>query len=49
MLALYAANYLTREQFGKMFNLTVYNKVRKETGADRAFPHVYDKISNEAR
>ena len=50
-VALYAETHLSRDDFYGMFgyNLKVYDRVRKELGCDKAFPHVYDKISKAAR
>ncbi|MBK7830086.1 FAD-binding protein [Nannocystis sp.] len=44
---LYADTFMTREEFGQMFNLDLYEKVRAQYGADQAFPHLYDKIKPE--
>jgi delta24-sterol reductase len=44
---LYADTFMTREEFGRMFNLDLYERVRKKYGADRAFPALYDKIKPE--
>lgn len=44
---LYADTFMTREEFAEMFDLTLYEKVRKEYSADGAFPHLYDKIKPE--
>ena len=44
---LYADTFMTREEFGQMFNLDLYEKVRVQYGADVAFPHLYDKIKPE--
>jgi hypothetical protein len=44
---LYADTFMTREEFGQMFNLDLYEKVRTQYGADTAFPHLYDKIKPE--
>jgi hypothetical protein len=46
-VALYAETQLTREEFNEMlaFPLRNYARVRKEFGAEAAFPHIYEKIS----
>ena len=44
---LYADTFMTREEFGKMFNLDLYERVRRKYGAERAFPDLYDKIKPE--
>lgn len=44
---LYADTFMTREEFGQMFNLDLYEKVRVRYHADNAFPHLYDKIKPE--
>ena len=38
---------MTREEFGEMFDLSLYRKVRKTYLADGAFPDLYDKIKPE--
>ena len=49
--ALYSETQLTREEFDQMFAslLGVYEKVRKDLKCERAFPHVYEKISKLGR
>ena len=49
--ALYAETRMTRQEFNQMFapTLKVYEKVRKELNCEKAFPHVYDKVSSKAR
>ena len=49
--ALYAETKMTREEFSKMFavSLKTYEKVRKELKCEKAFPHVYEKISSQGR
>ncbi len=44
---LYADTFMTREEFGEMFSLDLYQKVRAKYGADAAFPDLYDKIKPE--
>lgn len=38
---------MTREEFDEMFDLTLYEQVRKKYWADGAFPHLYDKVKPE--
>lgn len=44
---LYADIFMTREEFEEMFDLTLYEKVRKKYSAEGAFPHLYDKVKPE--
>ncbi|XP_078581794.1 delta(24)-sterol reductase-like isoform X2 [Branchiostoma floridae x Branchiostoma japonicum] len=44
---LYADIFMTREEFEEMFDLTLYEKVRKKYHAEGAFPHLYDKVKPE--
>ncbi len=44
---LYADTFMTREEFERMFDLTLYREVRKKYGAEGAFPDLYDKIKPE--
>lgn len=44
---LYADTFMTREEFGQMFDLTLYEQVRAKYAAEGAFPHLYDKIKPE--
>jgi len=44
---LYADIFMTREEFEKMFDLTLYEQVRKKYFAEGAFPHLYDKVKPE--
>ncbi len=44
---LYADTFMTREEFDKTFDLSLYRKVRRSYGADGAFPDLYDKIRPE--
>lgn len=46
---LYATTYMTKEEFRKMFDHTIYDKVRNEQKCMDAFPDVYDKVSYKAR
>eukprot|EP00949_MAST-11_sp_MAST-11-sp1_P004950 g4950.t1 len=42
---LYANTFMDRGEFGEMFDLTLYEKVRVKYGADEHFHHVFDKTS----
>ncbi|KAK3252247.1 delta(24)-sterol reductase [Cymbomonas tetramitiformis] len=44
---LYADTFMSKEEFGKMFNLDLYDKVRVKYGAVGHFPELYDKIKPE--
>lgn len=44
---LYADIFMTREEFKEMFDLTLYEAVRRQYGAEGAFPHLYDKVKPE--
>ncbi|CAB3244392.1 unnamed protein product [Arctia plantaginis] len=44
---LYADIFMTREEFEVMFDLSLYEEVRKKYKADGAFPHLYDKVKPE--
>jgi len=46
---LYADAYMTRKEFAGMFDRTLYEELRKKTGADKAFPDIYDKIVEPKR
>jgi hypothetical protein len=46
---LYADNYLSRDEFGQMFDTKLYEKVRKELKSTDAYPHAYDKDSAASR
>ena len=50
-VALYAETLLTKEEFLQMFHATMkhYEKLRQEYGCEGAFPHMYEKISINAR
>ena len=47
----YAETQLTFEEFNEMFayNLKTYDKLRKDLECEKAFPHVYEKISKLGR
>ena len=38
---------MTRDEFEQMFDLTLYERVRKKFYAEGAFPHLYDKVKPE--
>jgi delta24-sterol reductase len=44
---LYADTFMTRDEFGEMFDLRLYRRVRDKYGAAAAFPDLYDKIKPE--
>ncbi|CAG9795989.1 unnamed protein product [Diatraea saccharalis] len=44
---LYADIFMTKEEFEEMFDLSLYEVVRKKYKADGAFPHLYDKVKPE--
>lgn len=44
---LYADVFMTRKEFEQMFDLSLYEVVRKKYKAEGAFPHLYDKIKPE--
>ncbi|XP_037092435.1 delta(24)-sterol reductase-like isoform X2 [Pollicipes pollicipes] len=46
---MYADSFLTREEYRKMFDHRLYDKVRREYDCLRAFPEVYDKVNRAAR
>lgn len=46
---LYADTYTTKEEFRKMFDHTLYDKLREKYDCKAAFPEVYDKVSKSAR
>lgn len=43
---LYASVYQTREEFRKMLDHTLYDKLRVKYGCEVAFPQVYDKVKH---
>ena len=47
----YAETQLTFEEFNEMFaySLKTYDKLRKDLDCEKAFPHVYEKISKLGR
>jgi delta24-sterol reductase len=44
---LYADIFMDEEEFGQMFDLTLYNNVRAKYGMTKAFPTLYDKVKPE--
>merc|ERR1719277_2571722 len=46
---LYADSYMSRQEFGRMFDRTLYEDLRRRLGADKAFPDIYDKIVEPSR
>ena len=50
-VAPYAETQLTFEEFNEMFaySLKIYDKLRKLNDSEKAFPHVYEKISKLGR
>ncbi|XP_011499083.1 PREDICTED: delta(24)-sterol reductase-like [Ceratosolen solmsi marchali] len=46
---LYADTYTTRDEFRKMFDHTLYDKMRKSLNCEKAFSEVYDKVNKNAR
>ncbi|MCA9520545.1 MAG: hypothetical protein KC609_06215, partial [Myxococcales bacterium] len=42
-----ADTFMTRDEFAKTFDLTLYDEVRQRYGATEAFPHIYDKIKSD--
>jgi len=40
---------MTRTEFREMFDMELYDKMRKKYDCGDAFPEVYDKISRSAR
>ena len=37
--------FMDRDEFGEMFDLALYEKVRAKYGADEHFHHLFDKTS----
>jgi len=46
---LYGDVYLTRDEFSKMFDMSLYNKVREKLGCTDAFPEIFEKVSRYNR
>lgn len=46
---LYADTYRSRDEFRKMFDHTLYDKMRTKLNCTKAFPEVYDKVNKNVR
>lgn len=46
---LYADCFRTREEFRKMFDHELYDRMRKQLKCTKAFPEVYDKVNKKVR
>lgn len=46
---LYADSYLSLEDFRKMFDHSLYDRLRKFLDCGKAFPQVYEKVNRKAR
>ncbi|RZB39834.1 delta(24)-sterol reductase-like, partial [Asbolus verrucosus] len=46
---LYADTYMSREEFRRMFDHTLYDELREEMGCKSAFVEVYDKVNRSVR
>lgn len=46
---LYADTYRSREEFRRMFNHGLYDKMRSKYSCESAFPEVYDKVNKNVR
>jgi len=46
---LYADSYLTRDEFRKMFDHKLYDKMREKLDCEKAFPEIYGKVNRSAR
>ena len=46
---LYADSYLSREDFRKMFDHSLYDRLRKSLDCEKAFPEVYGKVNRKVR
>ena len=51
LVALYAETQLTREEFDAMGKTVFrnYEQVRKKFDCEKAFPHIYEKVSHLGR
>ena len=45
----YAVSLLSRDEFRKMFDLTLYDEVRRRYGAAEVFMDVYDKVAHSTK
>jgi len=43
----YSYTYQSNQEFREMFDHTMYDEVRKEVGADKAFPEGYEKLARK--
>lgn len=46
---LYADSYLSREDFRRMFDHSLYDRIRQKLDCQKAFPEVYDKVNRKVR
>lgn len=46
---MYAGTFCDEEEFSKMFDLSLYNRVRERLKCDKAFPNIYGKINRKVR
>ncbi|XP_054284082.1 delta(24)-sterol reductase-like [Macrosteles quadrilineatus] len=46
---MYAGTFCDEEEFSKMFDLSLYNRVRERLKCDKAFPHIFGKINRKVR
>lgn len=46
---LYADTYRSEEEFRKMFDHTLHDRMRKKFNCENAFPDVYDKVNKNVR
>lgn len=46
---LYADTYRSRDEFRKMFDHNLYEKMRNKLNCKKAFPEVYDKVNKNVR
>lgn len=49
MQGFHADVYMGKQDFSRMFNTQLYEKVREEMGCGDAFPHAYEKVCLTAR
>jgi len=43
----YSYTYQTAQEFREMFDHSLYDEVRKEIGAEKAFPESYEKLARK--
>jgi hypothetical protein len=46
---MYAVSQLTRDEFRRMFDVRLYDDVRRRCGAEGTLMDVYDKIAKDDR